>query len=171
MKLQPLSSEKTNRIVKNVVRACEDITKLAETSYKWLHICSGFIAHFNLDGFKWEYRAPGSLRLAVLRWKNHNQWEHLIGGEDSKYYEQKRDMYNRICKALEAMPAFNIKIKTTVERVYVVSVIAKDYNLALSKAYANGNNLPVVKECTHTLRNEVYGEAAAEFMKEEISAA
>jgi hypothetical protein len=65
------------------------------------------------------------------------------------------------------MPAFNIKIKTTVEKVYVVNVIAKDYNLALSKAYTNGNRFPVVKECTNTLHNEVYGEATDEFMKEE----
>ena len=167
MILQPMSPSKANHIVKNVVLACEDITKLTDSSYKWLHICSGFIAHYNLDGFKGEYCAPGSLRLAVLRWKNQNQWENLIGGEDSTYYEQKRDMYNRICDALEAMPTFNIKIKTTVERVYVVNVIAKDYNHAVSKAYTNGNRLPIVKECTNTLLNEVYGEATDVFMKED----
>ena len=164
-----LTSAKANSIVKNVVQACEDINKLTGPSYQWLNFCSGFIAHYNLEGFKQEYQAHGSLRLAVLRLKNQNQWEHLIRGEEGKYYKQKQDMYNRICEALETMDTFNIKIKTTVEKVYVVNVIAKDYNLALSKAYTNGNRLPVVKECTNTLRNEVYGEATDEFMKEGIN--
>jgi len=99
--LTPLTSAQQAAIVKNVVAACKDITKLNKAGYNFLYLASGFIAHYNIHGFIEYYEDPGSLRAEILHWQAANQWSNFrIGEQNAAYYHSKRDVYNQICKAL-----------------------------------------------------------------------
>ena len=76
----------------------EHLTKLA---YRFLNLSSGFIAHYDLFGFRDYYSNVADLKLAILRNQANNQWRNFRPGErDYDYYMQKRDIYNRICEAI-----------------------------------------------------------------------
>lgn len=89
------------RIVNNVVRAAKgDIEKLSKQSYKFLYLCSGFIAHYDLYGFIASYTGE-SLKRDILVNRRMNQWSNFRPGEkDYDYYMSKADIYNRICEQL-----------------------------------------------------------------------
>ena len=53
--LVPFTEKQKSLIVNNVVKACKDIEKLNGTGYKFIHLASGFIAHYNINGFKDHY--------------------------------------------------------------------------------------------------------------------
>jgi hypothetical protein len=89
-------------IVNNVVKACQDIEKLNSTGYKYIHLASGFIAHYNINGFKGYYTGR-SLRSDILANQPNNQWHNFKPGQENyEYYHQKGEIYNAICKALSA---------------------------------------------------------------------
>lgn len=78
-----------------------DISHLSSSAYKYLYLCSGFIAHYNLYGFRAEYSDVETLRAAILRNRRSNQWFNFHPGErDYDYYMQKRDIYNKICETI-----------------------------------------------------------------------
>lgn len=88
------------RIVNNVVLACSDIEKLNKQAYAFLNLCSGFIAHYDLNGFK-AYYSDHSLELDLADNANANQWKNFTPAD--QYYEymmQKRETYNMILGAL-----------------------------------------------------------------------
>jgi hypothetical protein len=88
-------------IVKNIIAACKDITKLSAKGYKFLMLCSGFIAHYNRDGFI-DYYQDESLKQDILQYQRQNQWLNFrVGEQDYDYYMQKRSMYNAICLGLK----------------------------------------------------------------------
>ena len=43
-------------IIKNIIAACGNIEKLNKRGYDFLYQCSGFIAHYDLEGFNDYYR-------------------------------------------------------------------------------------------------------------------
>ena len=95
--LKPLTPAQQTRIVNNVTAACRDINKLNSTGYNFLHLASGFIAHYNIDGFKAHYSEPGSLQADIEANARANQWHNFRKGErDADYYHSKRDTYNAI---------------------------------------------------------------------------
>jgi hypothetical protein len=101
MSIQPITDKEQELICKNVVAACRDISKLNKRGYGFLYLASGFIAHFNLDGFKDAFGNGDALRRAILANQNNNQWGNFrIGERNAEYYFSKRDTYNRICAAL-----------------------------------------------------------------------
>ena len=59
--MTPMTQREKQFASKNILAACRDIEKLNGTGYKFLMMCSGFIAHYNLEGFK-------SLRLESVLW-------------------------------------------------------------------------------------------------------
>lgn len=100
MALTPMTANQAVLIVKNVVRACEDITKLNGTGYKFINLASGFIAHYNLNGFK-DYYERNSLKQDILANADMNAWRNFRPGDnDYEYYQQKAAIYNRIVELL-----------------------------------------------------------------------
>lgn len=78
-----------------------DIDNLTGLAYKFLMLSSGFIAHYNLGGFRDYYADVEALRFDIQRNQGNNQWGNFRPGEpDYSYYMQKRDIYNRICAAI-----------------------------------------------------------------------
>jgi len=100
MSLETITADRAVLIVKNVVRACEDITKLNGTGYKFINLASGFIAHYNLNGFK-DYYERNSLKHDILANSSNNQWLNFRPGDENyEYYQQKAAIYNRIVELL-----------------------------------------------------------------------
>lgn len=98
--MTPLTERQKTLIVNNVVKACKNIEALNKTGYNFLYLASGFIAHYNLYGFIEAYR-DGSLRREIIANKNFNQWSNFREGEKHyDYYMSKKDVYNRIVKAI-----------------------------------------------------------------------
>lgn len=97
MALTPLTERQKALIVSNVVKACKNIDNLNKTGYKYINLCSGFIAHYDLYGFISAYSEPGSLKRDILSFAGQNQWKNFRPGErDYDYYMSKADVYNRI---------------------------------------------------------------------------
>lgn len=95
--LKPLTPTQQARIVNNVTAACRDISKLNKTGYDFLYLASGFIAHYDINGFKAYYGEPGSLQADIEANARANQWHNFRKGErDADYYHSKRDTYNAI---------------------------------------------------------------------------
>ena len=95
--MTPLTATQQARIVNNIIAACRDITKLNKTGYDFLYLASGFIAHYNIDGFKAHYGEPGSLQADIEANARSNQWHNYRKGEQhADYYHSKRDTYNAI---------------------------------------------------------------------------
>jgi hypothetical protein len=96
MSLAPLKERQKALIVSNVVKACKNIDNLNKTGYKYLYLCSGFIAHYDLYGFIASYTGE-SLKRDILSYAGQNQWRNFRPGErDYDYYMSKADVYNRI---------------------------------------------------------------------------
>ena len=97
MALTPLTERQKALIVSNVVKACKNIDNLNKTGYKFINLCSGFIAHYDLYGFISAYSQPGSLKRDILSYAGQNQWNNFRPGErDYEYMMAKKDVYNRI---------------------------------------------------------------------------
>jgi len=100
--MTPLTQRQKELIAKNVLAACKDIEKLNKTGYDFLYLAQGFIAHYNLGGFK-AYYSDGSLQRDIERNARANQWNNFRKGErDADYYHSKRDCYNMILGGLVA---------------------------------------------------------------------
>ena len=95
--MTPLTQTQQVNIVRNVLAACKNIDKLNRTGYQFLNLASGFIAHYDLSGFKSYYDEPGSLQRDIEAFARQNQWSNFRTGErDADYYHSKRDTYNKI---------------------------------------------------------------------------
>lgn len=79
-----------------------EISKLSKSAYGFIYLASGFIAHYNLYGFRGHYADVESLKQEILRNKSMNQWRNFLPRErDYEYYMQKRDIYNMIVEEVE----------------------------------------------------------------------
>jgi len=98
--MQALTTKEQAAIVKNVIAACGNIDKLNKKGYDFLYQCSGFIAHYDINGFKEHYR-DHSLVADIEANYAQNQWRNYRTGERfADYYHSKRDIYNAILGAL-----------------------------------------------------------------------
>jgi hypothetical protein len=94
--MTPLTERQKTLIVSNVVKACRNIDNLSKTGYKFLYLCSGFIAHYDYWGFQAHY-ADHSLKQDLISFAGSNQWRNFRpGDQDYEYYQAKADVYNRI---------------------------------------------------------------------------
>ena len=97
--MNSISTRDQALIVKNVLAACKDITKLNKRGYDYLNLCSGFIAHYNLNGFISHY-SDYSLIADIEANARANQWANFRTGENNAaYYHSRRDVYNAILGA------------------------------------------------------------------------
>lgn len=100
MSLTPLTERQKTLIVNNVVKACKNIDNLNKTGYNFLYLASGFIAHYDLYGFIANYTGQ-SLKRDIISFAGQNQWNNFrLGERDYDYYMAKKDVYNRILKAI-----------------------------------------------------------------------
>ena len=96
MALTPPTERQKTLIVSNVVKACKNIDNLNKTGYKFVYLCSGFIAHCDLYGFIASYTGT-SLKRDLISYAGQNQWNNFRPGErDYDYMMAKKDVYNRI---------------------------------------------------------------------------
>ena len=96
MSLEALTERQKVLIVNNVVKAVKNIESLNKTGYNFLYLCSGFIAHYDLYGFK-DFYSYVSLKNDLIGFAGQNQWKNFRPGErDYEYYKTKADVYNRI---------------------------------------------------------------------------
>ena len=101
--LQSIPKAAQDRIARNILAACRDIEKLNRPGYVFISGCSGFIAHYDLSGFKSAYSEPGSLARDILAHARFNQWGNFRPGDrDADYYHSKRDTYNAIVEGLKS---------------------------------------------------------------------
>ena len=90
-------------IIKNVLAACGNIEKLNKRGYDFLYQASGFIAHYDINGFK-AYYSEHSLAKDIEENYRQNQWRNFRAGEPmAEYYHSKRDIYNAILGNLLAV--------------------------------------------------------------------
>lgn len=102
MTIEALTEKQKSLIVSNVVKACGDISKLNGTGYSFLYVASGFIAHYNLGGFKAHYE-DYNLQRDIVENVRMNQWNNFRESDSNySYYMSRRDVYNRIVRKLEA---------------------------------------------------------------------
>ena len=107
--MKPFTPRQQTLIVNNILRACEDIEYLNNVGYRYIMQCSGFIAHYNLYGFRDAYSQPGSLARNILSNHENNRWENFRPGErDYAYYEVKKIIYQRIVNELIKNPLYDL---------------------------------------------------------------
>ncbi len=100
MSIKPLTDRQQTLIVNNVIAATKDITKLSRNGYKYLYLCSGFIAHYNQYGFI-EYYKTHSLYNDLVQNMNANMWKNFRQGDQNyDYYMSKALVYNKILSKL-----------------------------------------------------------------------
>lgn len=98
--LTPITERQKTLIVNNVVKAVKNIDNLNKTGYNFLYLASGFIAHFDINGFKAHY-SEDSLKADILRNQRANKWLNFNPTDrDYGYYKSKADVYNRIVEAI-----------------------------------------------------------------------
>lgn len=74
-----------------------EIEHLSKSAYDFLYLASGFIAHYNLFGFRDYYSDVENLRRDILINQMNNQWRNFHRGErDYDYMMQKKSIYNQI---------------------------------------------------------------------------
>lgn len=101
--LIPLTEKQRRTICKNVVDAAKDIKKLNKNGYDFLYLASGFIAHYNIHGFK-EHYEEHSLRKDILLFERQNEWKNFSPGDQNyAYYMAKADVYKRICESIRML--------------------------------------------------------------------
>ena len=99
--LTPMTPREISSVVKNVLAACKDITKLNKKGYNFLYLASGFIAHYNLEGFI-SYYTDVNLVRDIIRNKDNNQWGNFREGDRDYHYNMaKKDCYNAICEGID----------------------------------------------------------------------
>ena len=102
--MDAITEKQKSLIVNNIVKACDDISKLNGTGYKYIYLASGFIAHYNIHGFKANYNLVDcgySLSDAILANEHANRWDNFNPGDSNyAYYKSKADIYSRIVAKL-----------------------------------------------------------------------
>lgn len=98
--LVPFTDRQKSLIVNNIVKACYNIEKLTNTGYKYLYLANGFIAHYNLGGFK-DYYTRKDLIVDILDHEEDNTWRNFSPDcLNYAYYKSKREIYKEICSKL-----------------------------------------------------------------------
>lgn len=113
--MTPLTTRQQQLIAKNVLAACKDITKLNKTGYNFLSLANGFIAHYDLEGFK-AYYSENDLQADIERNYLQNQWRNFRQGERNyDYYMSKRETYNMILGGFVAREMVNQQYSQAVD--------------------------------------------------------
>ena len=107
-----LTTRQADLIVASVrkVLTTGNIEHLSNSAYKFLYLSSGFIAHYNLGGFRVHYANTEDLSRAIAENLPMNQWNNFTPRDkDFAYYMQKKEIYNRLvqfCPSQQVSSAF-----------------------------------------------------------------
>lgn len=105
MALTPITQKQSLNIANNIAKVIkkQDMELLSSASYKFISICSGFIAHYDLQGFKNHY-SNNVMQFAgeILNFKSiSGKTNYREGEKNYEYYKSKADTYILICEQLE----------------------------------------------------------------------
>ena len=103
--LTPLSQKSANNIIKSFKRVfeTEDIDNLTKDAYHYIYLAIGFIAHYDIHGFKDVYANTSDFKKDILYNQGSNQWNNFSKKDaDFEYYFQKRNIYNAICNIIQS---------------------------------------------------------------------
>jgi hypothetical protein len=100
--MQAFTPKQQQLIVSNIIKACGDIEKLNFTGYKFLYLCSGFIAHYDLQGFK-SYYTESNLVHDIFAYQFMNKYSNFSPKDkDYEYYMSKKAIYSAIVNGINA---------------------------------------------------------------------
>lgn len=97
--MEPLSPREMKSIVDSFKRVFgnDNIGYLTKGAYKFIMLSSGFIAHYNIHGFRQNYKNIYYFASDIIRWKEANRWTNFRPGDkDYEYYKQKAEIYSFI---------------------------------------------------------------------------
>ena len=98
--LVPYTEKQKSLIINNIVKACGDIERLNGTGYKFIYLAGGFIAHYNINGFKDHY-SRYDLETDIVKNLHSNLYLNFSEGDQNyHYYKSKADIYKRIVAKL-----------------------------------------------------------------------
>lgn len=101
-----LSDTQVNNIINNVTKVINNhnINLLSSQSYKFLYLCSGMIARYDIYGFKDFYANTEYLRQDLIDNKQYNQYNNFTPNDkDYAYYKQKQYIYNSIIANIQTI--------------------------------------------------------------------
>jgi hypothetical protein len=79
-----------------------DINNLTPTAYRYIYQAGGFIAHYNLHGFRDAYQNVSDLKQDILQNQQINRWSNFYPGEENyDYYQSKGEVYAEIVRLLQ----------------------------------------------------------------------
>lgn len=97
--MKPITPRQKSMIVSSFkkVFATGDIENLTNNAYKYIYLASGFIAHYNLYGFREAYRDVSLLKKDILLNVRANQWDNFTSTDKNyDYYMSKADVYRSL---------------------------------------------------------------------------
>lgn len=97
--MEPLSCREMKSIVDSFKRvfANDNIGYLTKNAYNFIMLSSGFIAHYNIHGFRSHYENIYYFASDIVRWKESNRWTNFRPGDkDYEYYKQRAEIYSFI---------------------------------------------------------------------------
>ena len=75
-----------------------NINLLTKDAYKFIMLANGFIAHYDIHGFRDVYKDIGDFSHAIIRNRENNQWSNFRPGDQNyEYMMQEKRIYNAIC--------------------------------------------------------------------------
>jgi hypothetical protein len=95
--MKPINVKSTLANIELVLKTC-DISKLNATGYNFLYLMSGFIAHYDINGFKAYYEDVEQLLNDIADSYDFKNAERYIAdgffskGKDQAYYQSKNDV-------------------------------------------------------------------------------
>ena len=95
--MELMTPTKERLVINNLVKAIKNIEDLNQHGYGFIYLASGFIAHYNLYGFKDAYYDANALRSAMVNNIHANQWNNFCTRDrDYEYMMQKKRIYNTV---------------------------------------------------------------------------
>jgi len=97
--MKPITPRQKSMILSSFkkVFATGDIENLTNTAYRYIYLASGFIAHYNLYGFRDAYRDVDLLKQNILLNARANQWSNFTPADKNyDYYMSKADVYKSL---------------------------------------------------------------------------
>jgi hypothetical protein len=100
--LEPFGIEEEQNIIRDCVKAAENIEAMTDRACRFLNLSSGFIARYDKWGFMGYYREPGSLKQDIPANQKNNRRDKFRPGERGyEYYMQKKNICNAVCDCLK----------------------------------------------------------------------
>jgi hypothetical protein len=94
--ITPYTERQRKMIAKNLALACIDINQLSKQGYDFINTASGFIAHYDLHGFK-AYYSDHDLQQDIEQNARANMWNNFHKGDQNyDYYMSRKDIYQRV---------------------------------------------------------------------------